>query len=234
VDAVGVGDEPNARDGADTPEADPPAPDAGGLLDGQGDDGGDVDLPEASVDAGAPDSTLDAGGLATVDLTPTRDAYVQDGTSADTNFGTSTQLVVKTSPATGVNRNSWLSFDTSGFSSITSATLRLFVSSLQTTATNTIPVILYYPPDSSHGWTESTITWNNAPPAGTNALGTVNVNDPQIGTWVEFDVTAAVAAETDGTPTFMLTSTAAANRDAIFSSREGAHPPALKVTGTQP
>jgi hypothetical protein len=32
----------------------------------------------------------------------------------------------------------------------------------------------------------------------------------------------------------MLTSTAAANRDAIFSSREGAHPPVLKVTGTQP
>jgi hypothetical protein len=248
VDTGRAGDERSAPEGAATPDVDPPTPDTGAgndtgggaLVDGPGDDGGgvggDVGVPEApSVDAGSQDGTQDAVPLVvTLALTPTRDAYVEDGTSAGTNFGTTTQLVVKSSSTAGVNRNSWLSFDTSGFSGISSATLRLFVTSTQTTATNTIPVLLYYPPASSHSWSETTITWNNAPPAGSDMLSTVNVNDPQVGTWVEFDVTAAVAGETDSTPTFMLTSTAATNRDVMFSSREGAQPPVLQITGTQP
>jgi hyaluronate lyase len=169
-----------------------------------------------------------------VDINPTRDTYVQDGSSADTNFGTSTDLVVKTSPQTGVNRNTWLAFDTSGYAKITAVTLRLFVTSVQSTATNPIPLILYYPPNSSRGWAEQTMTWNNAPPAGTDVVSTLAINSPNVGTWIEFDVTAAVAPDATGAPTFMLTSTPATNRDAMFSSREGANPPVLRITTAPP
>jgi hypothetical protein len=241
-----VGDDA-AADGATGDETIPandasaPSPDAQGggadafvaILDaGGGSDSSSADAT-APDDSGEPppDSSADsAPSGVTVDLTATKDSYVQDGTSADTNFGTSTQLVDKSSPSTGYTRISWVGFDTSAYTNVTAAVLRLYVGGLQTTASNTIPVVLYYPPQSSQSWDESTITWNNAPPAGSDVLGTVDVNDPQIGTWVEFDVTAAVAAESSGRPSFMLTSTNAANRAAEFSSREGAYAPVLRIT----
>jgi hypothetical protein len=230
-------DPPGADAAGGSADADPPPVEAGGP--GLDDAGGDVDdasaadaagggTPETGpVDTGAPDTV-------TVSLIPTKDSYVMDGADADTNFGTIDPLIVKSSPTTGFNRNSWTGFDTKGYSNITSATLRLYVDSLQTTATNTIPLLVYYPPDSSQGWGETTITWDNAPPAGTDVVATLDVNNPVIKTWIAFDVTTAVAADTSGTPTFMITSTVATNREAFFSSREGANPPVLEITGTPP
>ncbi len=196
------------------------APDTGALDAGLADGGG-------PAEAGAP-------GEVTVDLIPTRDAYVMDGSDADTNYGTGAVLIVKSSPSAGFSRNTWVGFDTSGYATITAATLRLYVNSVQTTASNTVPLFLYYPPASSQSWSETSITWNNAPQAGTNLLGTVDVNDPQDKTWIEYDVTAAVAAETSGTPSFLVTSTVSANREVMLSSREGSFPPVLRITGTLP
>jgi hypothetical protein len=241
-------DDATRPDDHDSFAGDSTSPDAGALPDtGALDTGGsDADTIDAgSADSNAADAPADSapadvgardssGAVTTTDLTPSQDAYVQDTPYADTNFGTNPQLIVKTRSMPGTNRNTWLSFDIAGFTGITAAKLRLYVNSLDTANTNTIPVVLYYPPDSADSWTEATITWNNAPSYGTNTLGTVNVSDPQIGTWIEFDVTGAVAADANGIATFVLTSTPATNRGAIFESSRGTASPVLRITGVHP
>ena len=54
---------------------------------------------------------------ATVTLTPTKDSFVTDGSSASTNYGTSTYMALKEHGGTnsGYNRNDWLSFNISGY-----------------------------------------------------------------------------------------------------------------------
>ena len=75
-------------------------------------------------------------------------------------------------------------------------------------------------------WTETGITWNNRPARTSGALD--NKGRISAGTWVEYDVTAAVAG--NGTVSFVL---AADSTDgATFSSRQGNHPPQLVVTLT--
>jgi hypothetical protein len=236
-DAAGSGDatRPDSRDGAagdasalDAAEEGTGPPDSGTTDAGSAKDSNAADAPQ---DSGAPP---DSGStITTTDLTPTQDAYVDD-TSPGMNFGTSLQLIVKSRSTSGYNRNSWLSFDIAGFKGITLAKLRLYVNSVDTAATNAIPVVLYYPPDTVDGWTASTITWNNAPAYGTNMLGTVSVNDPQVGTWIEYDVTAAVAADSDGVSTFLLTSTPSTDRGALFDSSRATNSPILRITGVHP
>lgn len=208
-------DETDATDGADASQSEGGALDAG-LFDG-----------------GAADATSDTASgpvETTTDLTPTKDAYVQDGTSADTNFGTDVKLIVKASGTVGVNRNSWLSFDVSGYSKIRVTKLRLFVLSLDFATTNTIPALLFYAPTASDGWPETGITWHNAPAMGSQ-VGSVDISDSSVGTWVEYDVTVPVSMETDGVSTFVITSTPQTNRAALLSSREGGNPPVLRITG---
>jgi hypothetical protein len=215
-----------ARDAGDTGAADVNTTDAGSA------DSNVADGPAA--DSARTDAAGDSGSVVTTDLTPTQDAYVQDTPYADTNFGTSVQLVVKTRSVAGYNRNSWLSFDVAGYTGITAAKLRLYVNSLENTATDVIPVVLYDPPAAAESWTAAAITWNSAPAYGTQILGTVNVDDPQVGTWIEYDVTAAVAADSNGVATFVLTSTPATNRGAIFDSSRGTNSPVLRITGVHP
>jgi hypothetical protein len=182
-----------------------------------------------SSSGGGIDNQPDAGPPgATMDLTPTKDAYVQDGPYVNTNFSADPTLAVKMRSVAGYNRNSWLSFDISNVSNVTSAKLRLYVQSLETTLMTTVPTVVYYPPDSTDDWAPATLSWSNAPPSGTEVLCTVNVDNPQIGTWIEFDVTAAVAADSDGTATFMVTSMPV-DRLVVFSSSRGANPPVLRV-----
>jgi len=72
-------------------------------------------------------------------------------------------------------------------------------------------------------WTESALTWNNAPAIAGSPVATGGaVSD---GAWVEFDVTAIVT----GSGTFSFALTSASTNSAYFSSREGAHSPELVV-----
>ena len=90
-------------------------------------------------------------------LLATSDAYVQDGSAAGTNYGTATNLLVK-NDATGYNRWTYLKFDLTGISSLTSATLRLY---LQSTGTANITAGVYAEDVTS--WTETGLTWNTRP-----------------------------------------------------------------------
>jgi hypothetical protein len=201
--------------------------DAGGDSSALADAGGDSSpLPDTGVDSSA---LPDAVGLATTDDTPTRDAYVRDGAYATTNFGTDVALAVKNS-ATDFSRRTWLAFDISHFASITTAKLRLFVTSLDNSAANAVSANVFSTPASSNGWGELTITWNNAPATG-QQIASNRVDTPNVGTWIEWDVTSAVQAEVGGTSTLVIVAQAGSLRGVFFSSREGPNPPVLRITG---
>ncbi len=211
----GEADGTSAADGASTPDA--PS-------------GSDATVQDSPLSDGP---AQEASGPTPVDLAATKDVYVQDGTSANTNFDTDAQLIVKARSQTGLNRISWLTFDVSGYSNVSSARLRLYVGSLDSSSTVTIPLLVDYAPTASDPWDPAGITWNTQPPSG-GMVASANVDDTAVGTWIEIDVTAAVAADTDGQSTFMITSTPVTNRGAIFSSTRGAEPPVLRITGMHP
>ncbi|MEO5884220.1 MAG: DNRLRE domain-containing protein, partial [Candidatus Limnocylindrales bacterium] len=148
----------------------------------------------------------------TVTFLPGADAYVQSG-GPTSNYGKATVLRVRApSPA----YRSFLRFDVSGLGGpVTSARLRLYV----TDATRDAGAVYAV----SSAWTETAITWNNAPalpvaaiaPIGAAALG-----------WVEVDVGSVVGA--NGTYAFAISSP---STDSLYtSSREGANPPQLVLS----
>jgi hypothetical protein len=107
-------------------------------------------------------------------------------------------------------------FQVSGLTgSVVSATLRLFCTDEAPDGGSVYGV--------STSWTESGITWNNAPAlSGTplDSAGTVSAN-----AWAEYDVTGHVTG--DGTYAFGVSS--GSENSAYFSAREGANPPQLVI-----
>ena len=151
------------------------------------------------------------GGSGSATFGPSADAYV-DASQPNSNFGASTQLRIDGSPTV----NSYLTFNVTGISgTVTSATLRVFASSSQSTGYTaySVPVTT---------WGEKTITAANAPPLGT-ALG--SSGKITAGSWTSANVTVAVTG--NGTYSFAIST---ANATAVsLSSREGANPPQLIV-----
>lgn len=114
----------------------------------------------------------------TTTLTPVADAYV-DASSASTNFGSSTKLRVDSSP----DVRSYLRFDLTGISGVTSATLRVFATSALTAGYDVHGV-------SDTSWGESTLNYGNAPAfdaAVAGSSGTVVASS-----YSSVDVTSAV------------------------------------------
>jgi|GEM_PF-3490498 len=168
---------------------------------------GDPATPVAAVF-----DTLGETAYATVDLSPSADTYVQNG-SPDTSFGSGTTLQIKRQDAL-YTREAFMMFDLRRQAPVRSALLRLYV------VTNTLGLAndaLAFRRVVDSRWTESDLTWSN-PPAGYPLpsayldtldplwIGTANV--PGIGEWVEFDLTAAVnrAIGEDGVLSFGISS----------------------------
>jgi len=132
-------------------------------------------------------------------LAPTANAFVQAGSSANTNFGNKSPLVVETAASNSTNshnRCTYLKFDlTTVKTAPTSAKLNLTLNSGSDPGTETISVYSV----ASTSWTETGITWNNAPGLNrTNctSTGTLPVQQSvvlQPGT-VSFDVTSFIKA----------------------------------------
>jgi len=121
-------------------------------------------------------------------LLPTQNATVRSGAYANTNFNGATTIRVK-NDAPDNTRHVYLTFDTSSMPTVSSAVIKLYVVGTGSTASRTITV--YQQPTTS--WLESTITWNNAPAAGT-LIGTFNVSTTT-GIYYNFDVTSYVQAQ---------------------------------------
>ena len=136
-----------------------------------------------------------------------------------TNYGSSSRLEVDTSPQT----ESYLRFTVSGVEgTVTSARLRAWVKDSSANG----PEVYR----SGTSWGESTITWNNRPARSGGLVA--DVGAVSRGSWVEWDVTAAVTG--NGTYSFNLVGDSSDGAD-LASKESGSNRPQLVVSiGTAP
>lgn len=174
--------------------------------------------------------------VAQIGLSPTADAYVRDGASATTNFGTATTLQTHSSTA-GNNRETYLKFDLTTVTGITRATVRLYGNLSDTTGSN-VPTGIYSVATTT--WVESgngSITWNTKPVTGATPLSTSVVSN-NVPRWYEFDVTSYLQAEKAAgrnVVSLAVKNTAQSSPFASFNSREAAsNQPQLILRSTQP
>jgi autotransporter-associated beta strand protein len=151
-------------------------------------------------------------------VAPEADTMVQDGTSANTNFGTSQGLGTK-KDTTNENRESYLRFDLSSFTGpLVAASLRLMPTyDGYAYVTNNIDLV------NSNTWSETTTTWNNKPAVGTN-LGSFA---PRQSTPTKLNVTTQAANSLAGDKKLSLhvaSNTTSANGLTLFGAREHADP----------
>src|SRR3954466_14516635 len=135
-------------------------------------------MAATSTNTGGRSLTIAAASTLTTSITA--DAYVKQS-KPDRNYG-----LVDTVNVSGTDdpRKGYVKFTIANVSgSITHAVLRLYVGD---NGTNNGPALY----GASTTWSETTITWNNAPPAGAliDDTGALPKN-----TWVAYDITALVA-----------------------------------------
>ncbi len=148
-------------------------------------------------------------------LTPVADAHVNQAYPS-TNYGTATDVRVDGDPL----KRGYLRFTVAGLSgTVTKATLRLFANSSQSSGYTVSRV-------ASNSWSESTITYGNAPAIG-SAIGASG--PAAAGTWTAVDVTSYVTG--NGAYSFALTT--ASSTALSLASREATNKPQLViVTGS--
>lgn len=164
-----------------------------------------------SIGAGFP---LQFQGAGPATLEPIIDAYVRDGTYANDNFGGSSNLF-STTASINYSKRTYLQFDVSAFRDIERATLRLYGSNSQDLAALQVKAFGAV----SNAWTESGITWNNAP-ATTPATPLATTTVTNAAGYYEWDVTAFVRPQINtgaGVVTLVLVGDA---RNFLANSRE--------------
>jgi len=178
-----------------------------------------TDTPTQSVTSTAtqtatPTVTNTQAPITALTFVTNADSYVNQS-NPSTNYGNATTL--QADGASDPDLESFIRFSVTGISStIQSARLRVFI----TTNGSTNGPAVY---STGTSWTETGITWNNRPARTSGALenkGTISTN-----TWVEYDVTSALA----GNGTFSFVLAADSTDGAVFSSRQGSQPPQLVI-----
>lgn len=157
---------------------------------------------------------------ATLTFEPSDDAMVKSS-SPTKNYGNDSTLRLR---AGDPQYYSFLKFTVTGVSGmIQSATLRLYVTDGSNDG-GTVYLVSNAYRNSSTPWQESGITWNNAPAISGAPLAAAT--NAAAGTWVEYDVTSAVA----GNSTYSFGMSSASTNSIYFSSKEAAFPPELVIT----
>jgi PKD repeat protein len=175
--------------------------------------GGDDELKTAYVTVNPAGGDPPPAGT----LTPVADAHVKSS-SPSTNYGSLDTLRLRNGGTTSDTYRSYLKFDVSGLSgAATSAKLRLFVTDPSPDGGSVFEV--------DDGWTESGLTWANAPAVGGSSLAGAGATTT--GSWVEYDVTGAVTG--NGPVSFAITTTSSNSQYA--TSREGVNKPQLVIGG---
>jgi hypothetical protein len=126
-----------------------------------------------------------------VTLIPVEDTYVRDSTYASSNFGSATQLHVKSDTESGYNRDAYLKFDLGTLASVSSAKLRVYA---HLTASDNVTAVLY---PVTGIWSEASLTWNTRPGyVSSSPLGSITLTSTTYA-WRELDVTSHVRNERD-------------------------------------
>jgi hypothetical protein len=177
------------------------------------------------------------GNPGSVNLSAQQDAYVRDGTNANTTFGSTdaSELVTKLAPAgqTGNNREAYLTFDLSSVSgTVTGATLKVNGHTQDTRDAN---VVVGAYAVSSTSWTESALTWNNKPASAASALGTATVTDATA-RYYNWNITSYIQSEKAAGHTkvsFVLKNQQETQGQLLWNSKEtGSNAPQLSITTT--
>ena len=165
-----------------------------------------------------PMPTAPAPGSA-ITLSPSADAYV-DAANPAVNYGKNNALRTDTSP----DQRSYLRFAVPpNLGTIGSATLRIYA--------NTTSAAGFRLARAEGGWAESSVSFNNKPPAAGGIVGTSGTLGA--GTWVEVNVLDALAA-VGGSGELNLVIDTTSTTGVHYDSREGPNPPQLIIrTGTQ-
>jgi hypothetical protein len=158
---------------------------------------------------------------ATTTFSATADTYVQ-GSTPNTNYGTSTQFVVDNSPV----RRSFLKFTVSGLTAaVTNAKLRVHTISANSGSSNGGT----WRSLTDTTWSETGTTWNNQPTIDGPTLATLG--SVATSTWYEVDVTSLIT----GNGTYSVGGTSTNSDGAYYNSREtGVNGPQLVITTTGP
>jgi hyaluronate lyase len=147
-----------------------------------------------------------------VNLTPVADSYVYDkADSVDSNFGTQDKIIVKKAGA-GFNRETFLRFDVPpGSGVLLGATMKLY------SLVATTPGIHAVAKVDDNTWTETGITWNNRPAAGSP----ISTWTPVLNTTSSTDVTSAIPPS--GVVSFKVHATTETSNGIVnYASRENA------------
>ncbi len=157
--------------------------------------------------------TTPPSNIHTITLNPTADTYI-DSANPTVNHGTSAQLRVDGSPLV----YSFLKFDLSAVpGTVTGLTLNVYATSSSGAGYAVRSV-------ADNSWSESTLTWNNAPPIGTSDAG-------QSGAFAANTLTTVNVSSLSNGNGMLSMAMLGINSTAIaFSSREGTVKPQLVVS----
>jgi len=156
-------------------------------------------------------------------LTSTADSYVQQG-APTTNSGTATTMLVQ--PNSAAVRRSLVNFDlplTPNGCSVTSASLRLWVSATGGSRT-------MYAYQSGGAWTETGVTWNNQPATTGSAVG---VTSTAASSWTSWTVTSIVQAQYSGSNNGFIvqdSNEGSGTAAQTYHTRENTNDPQLVIT----
>jgi len=156
----------------------------------------------------------------TFSFLPSDDAFVKLSSPTSNNGSASTLRVRKTGSEA---LYSFLKFVVSGLGGAAqSAKLRLFVDDASADGGAVYAVSNNYQ-NTATPWIQSVLNWNNAPVISGTALSSMGA--VSVGTWVEFDVTAAISG--DGVYSFGLKNNSS---DVVrYTSKEGSNKPSLII-----
>ncbi len=169
-----------------------------------------------------PSSIVNINVVSQTGLSATADAYVRDGASATTNFGTATELQAQVS-SVGSNRETYIKFDITTVTGIVNAKLRLYGRLNDTSGTN-VPAAVYPVLTAAPDWVESgtgSITWNNKPGTGA-AITSATVTD-NTARWYEWNIGDYVQSEKAAGRNIIklaIKNTATSTPYATFNSKE--------------
>ena len=146
----------------------------------------------------------------------TADARISQGFPTS-NYGTDPSLRVRLDPAAA--HRAYLRFQVTGITgTVTSVKLRIFCTDAAPTGGTVYRA--------NTGWTESTLTWNNAP--GANGPAVRVMGSVAVGVWAEVDLTGVVTA--DGQVDLLISD--GNTNSAFYASRETTTAPELVITQT--
>lgn len=159
-------------------------------------------------------------------LLPINDTYARAGTYSSENYGSETELLIKETSSANFHRKAYLQFDLYDLSSVQKAELWLYATGV---GTCNIQVS-----ETSDNWTETSLTWDNVPSAG-SAISSQSVETK--GEYYVWDVTDYVTSEMDGDDlaSFVVADISTAKNNISFTSKEAdENQPLLVITAATP